>query len=261
MQLIALITAQARLHSLAELLEGETFHLHPVAPRELGEQLAALARLQFSGAVLPHIAEQTEAMQFITRVSPTSQEAGALCTVTTTPAGNIGDYLLGRALAAAMWSVSWDARGARAVVIGEGAMCRAISRALSSLGVSHLTVIAKDRPTAEHSLPVVAVTTATEARAKNEASSQYLLEQADLLICLDPQYTLDSALFGPHLSLIDMTEDPLSAMRKTAIQLGVSTLSHLDIQAHHFALSIGHLLGQTVPVEPFLEVFHQELSE
>lgn len=261
MQLIALITAQARLHSLAEQVIGDFFYLHPVAPQQLGEQLSALSQLQFSGAFLPHIGEQVEAMQFITRVSPTSQEAGALCTVTTTPAGNIGDYLLGRALAAAMWSVNWDARGARAVIIGEGAMCRVIGRTLSSLGVTHLTVIAKDRPTAEHSLPVLAVTTQAEARAKKEASAQYLLEQSDLVVTLDADFMLDSALFGPHLSLIDMTEEPLSATRKTALQLGVNTLSHIDVQAYHFALSISHLLGQTVAVEPFLEVLHEEITE
>lgn len=261
MQLIALVTAQARLHALAARVASADFYLHPVAPQQLAEQLAALDKLQFAGAVLPDLPEQLAAAQALSRMSPTAQEAGALCTVITTPAGNVGDYLLGRAVVAAMSAQRWDARGARAVIIGEGAPCRAIGRALASLGVSHLTVLAGDRPAAERSLPALAASCAGEARALREASAQVLLEQADLLVRLEADVELDGALLGPHLSLIDLAEGALSPLRARAIRLGASTLSRRDVEAHHLALSLSALLGRSVAVEPLLALLHQELAE
>jgi shikimate 5-dehydrogenase len=247
--------------------EQRRFHLHPVSstevsPSDVAAQLGALARLDFAGALVigPPTADgaspEAMALSAVSRTDIDSREAGALDTVIVTPSGLVGEYNIGRAVTACLASVHYNARGARAAIIGSGPSCRALARELASLGVSELTVLAANKPDAERSVPTVAASTNVSTRALNDPLAGAFLEQADLIVRLRDGAALPARALGPHLTFVDLANDPVSDVRERAMRAGATTFNRADVVAHLIAFGIGHILGGTIIAEPFLQRLH-----
>lgn len=238
------------------------FHLHSMRAEDVPAQLGALARLEFAGALIvgpPTPAGATlesAALEAVGRTDIDAREAGALDTVIVTPSGLVGEYNLGRAVAACLASVRYDARGARAAILGGGPSCRALARELASLGVVELTVLAASRPDAERSVPSLAATTTVSTRALNDPFAAAFLEQADLVIRLREGAALPARALGPHLTLVDLADDPVSDVRERAMRAGATTFNRADVMAHRIAFGLGHILGGAISAEPFLQRLH-----
>ena len=241
---------------------AERFAIHAVPARDVSAQLEALGQLDFAGALIfgssVQDGSETEAAALgaVARTDIDARDAGALDTVIVTPSGLVGEYNLGRSVAACLDAMRYDARGARAAILGSGPGCRALARELASLGVVELSVLAESRPDAERSVPRLAATTKVATRALHDPLSTTLLEQADLVIRLHPSAALPAKSFGPHLALVDLADDPVSDVRERAIRAGATTFNRADVTAHRIAFGLGHVLGGSLSADPFLQRLH-----
>lgn len=259
MQLVALFCQDPELAATFKKLRTPDYFLHQVpATPPVADVLSALEPLGFAGALLLDAAQQEQAFFRLQRTSLDAQAAAAVDTVTVTAAGLMGDFTLGRALGNALHSEGWDARGARAVILGSGPVAKSVAQELSSRGIGHLTVLAENRPAAEQTLPSLVGAHQSEAKAADEPLVTPLLAQADILVCLDPKLKLDKQLLGPHLSIIDLTPSPLSDLRKAGLRVGAKSFGLRDVQAHQTALSLSHILGKRLELAPFLTLFHEQ---
>lgn len=242
------------------------FHLHPLPSTDVATQLRALVQLDFAGALVigpptgGGASPEAAALSAVGRTDIDAREAGALDTVIVTPSGLVGEYNIGRAVAACLGSVRYDARGARAAIIGGGPSCRVLARELASLGVAELTVLAASRPEAERSVPSIAATTTVSTRALNDPLATALLEQCDLIVRLRDGAALPAKALGPHLTLVDLAEDPVSDMRERAMRAGSTTFNRADVVSHLIAFGLGHILGGSIGAEPFLQRLHAVIA-
>ena len=166
------------------------------------------------------------------------------------------EYNLGRAVGAALQTANWHSAGASVVILGSGVQARAVSRELSSLGATKLAVLAANRPVAEHATPRLAATTETIHRAEGDPLALKLLEGADLVVRIDPKMKVPKAILGPHLTVVDLSPEPMSTLRQNAVSLGALTLGLRDVQAQGLAVSLGHILGGRLGAERFSELLH-----
>ena len=259
MHLVAVACSDPELEKvLREFRDAQRrFHLHPITAKPAKRLLEGLAAVDFAGALIFDEALQRSAFPHVERNSLDAQEAEAVDTITVTQSGLIGEYNQGRALSAALREEGWDGREARAVVMGATSLGRAVARDLSSTGVVQLTVLAENRPDAEAILGGLAASTITVARAAGDPLSRSYLEQADLLVRVDPELPVPAEVLGPHLTVVDLAPEPVSSLRRQALQVGSLTLNLRDVQAHHIASALRHILGGQVSPGPFLEVLHQ----
>ncbi len=257
MPLVALLCHDPHRVSALTQVRHPAFTLHPVsAQHPVPNVMNALTVLDFAGALVLGADLQRQTAAGVQRSSLDTRTFGVADTVTVTSAGLVGDYNLGRALAAALQADSWDVGGARAVVLGAGPAASVSARELASLGARSVTLFAADRPTAERALGSLAVTALAAARAWGEPSAQSYLEKADLLVRTDHRLKLDEHLLGPHLNIVDLAPEPLSRLRRAALKLGAKSLGLRDVQAYQAAVALGHVLGGAVEVAPFLNALH-----
>jgi shikimate 5-dehydrogenase len=260
MHLVAVVCTDPSLsHLLRSFRDDEArFHLHVVTPGRVADWIPALRTLEFAGAMVLDLAAQGDALRHADRSSLDAAGVDAADTITVTQAGLVAEYHLGRALAQALRSRLWDPREARAVVLGGGTEARAVARELASVGVVHLTLLADTRPEAERAVPRLAASTDVVATVPHDPVATRLLEQADLVVRTDPRATFPSALLGPHLTVVDLAPEGVSALRQRAMAVGALTLNRRDVEAHRLHLALGHMLGGGVRVEPLMQLMHEE---
>lgn len=262
MSLVALLCQDPATVSALTQVAHPAFKLHAISARHpVSSVLSALPTLDFAGAVVLGAELQQQAAASLGRSSLDTRTFGVADTVTVTSAGLVGDYTLGRALAAALQADLWNIVGARAVVLGAGPAASVCARELASLGADRVTLLAADRPTAEGALGSLAATALAEARALGEPNTQTYLERADILVRTDATLKLDDRLLGPHLHVVDLAPEPLSALRRNALKLGAKSLGLRDVQAHQLALALSHILGGRVETAPFLHALHSNAAQ
>lgn len=258
MHLVAVISADADVrHALRSYRDVDgRFHLHAVPGGGMGELLRALERLDFAGALVLDERFQAEALQAAERSSLDAQDVGGADTLTVAPSGTIAEYNQGRAIAALLAGARWDARDANVVVMGAGRGARGAARELSSLGAATLTILANSPSEAERSLPRLAAGLRTAARSLHDPLVPALLEQADLVVRVEPEANVPDALLGPHLTLIDLVPEAVSPLRRRAMNLGALTFNRRDLDAHRLDIGLSHVLGGPIGVEGLLDLFH-----
>jgi hypothetical protein len=259
MHLVAAVSSDPDLaHQLREFRDGaQRFLIHPVPAGPLLAILDAMRALDFAGALLLDPRLQREAARTVERVSLEVRELGAADAVVLTPAGVVADLHLGRAVGAALRHRLWNARGARAVVLGADLTARAVARELGTLGVAHLAVLASERPDAERVVAHLAATTDVAARADNDPAALPLLERADLVVRTAAGRDLPAHVLGPHLALVDAMPGSLTAWRRRGLEVGALTIGRRDIEAHRLHLALGAILGPGVALEPFMALLHE----
>lgn len=259
MNLIALLCTDAQLSfTLSHFRKAALgLYLHPITHSELGEVVRSLEPLGFSGALILDEARHQHAFRAAQRSSLEAQEVGAADTLSVSFGGLLAEYNFGRAVSAALGNRGWDARGAKVVVLGEGAPAKATCQELSSLGASHLTILSTNRPAAElTSKYAYAASTEVSARAYRDPLAHAYLSQADLLIRLDSSADVPSHLLGPHLSVVDLSPQAMSPLRQHAVSAGALALGYRDVQAYQIALGLETILGTQVNPNDFLAVLH-----
>ena len=257
MHLVACLCDDEVAHAVRSFRDAAgRFHLHPVPPGPLAELMIGLKRLDFAGAMVLDEKRQAEAQRLADRSSLDAQELGAADTLTVTQAGVLADHCLGRALAAMLASHRWDGAGARVAVLGSGATARSLGREALSMGARSLAVLAKDRVAAESVLPPSAAGVTLLARASADPIRRTVLEQADLVIRVDPEESVPAELLGPHLTLVDMVPEVLSPLRRQAMASGSLTFNRRDVEAYRLELGLSQVLGGPVGIEPLMTLFH-----
>ncbi|HEX7004643.1 MAG TPA: hypothetical protein VF168_10710 [Trueperaceae bacterium] len=232
------------------------FHLHPLQDGPVESVLQGLVPLEFAGVLLLGDEFEQAASGLLERTSLDAKELGAIDTVSVAAGGLIGEYNAGRAVGSLLAAADWDGRGARAVLLGAGKRAAAIARELSSMGVAQIVILADDRPAAERSATKLAATTTVVASAHSDPRVDGFLAEADLLVRVDPLADVPKEAMGPHLCLIDLRAERVSALRQQALNVGALTFNLLDYQAHRLALGLGHVLGSAVELEPLLALLH-----
>jgi len=222
----------------------------------MSELVTGLKRLDFAGAMVLDESRQAEAQRLADRSSLDAQELGVADTLTVTQAGVMADHCLGRALAALLGAHRWDGAGARVAVLGAGAAARALAREALSMGASSLAVLARDRVAAEGVLPRGAAGVTLLARSSADPIGRTVLEQADLVIRVDPTAHVAPELMGPHLTLVDLVPDVLSPLRRQAMASGSLTFNRRDVEAYRLELGLSQVLGGPVGIEPLMTLFH-----
>ena len=259
MHLVATLTSDAQLQRNLWRFRDPLgrFHLHPIRENSAAQMLKALAAVEFAGALVVDPEQQLEVPALLQRSSMEVQDSGAADTITVTPAGLIGEYNFGRAVGMMLKSAQWDARDARATILGAGPQVKAISRELSSLGVAELAVLASNRPEAEQSVPVLAASTRVMTRMFSDPLAERHLQDSDLIVRLDPRMNVPGHVLGPHLTLVDLASTGVSAMRSQALSVGALSFNRVDYDAHFIALALSQVLGGAIDAEPFLTLFHE----
>lgn len=258
MHLIAVASADADVrHAVRTFRDGQgRFHLHAAPPGGVEELYRALRRLDFAGALILDPEAQSDALRLAQRASLDAEDVGGADTATVTPGGVIAEYNLGRAAAALLEAARWDARGADVVLLGGAQAARGVARELSSQGAASVAMLAASPADAERALPTMAAGTSVLARAASDPLVPTLLERADLLVRLDAAVSVPANLLGPHLTLLDLVAEPVSALRRKAMSVGALTFNRHDLDAYLIELGLTHILGAPVGVEPLLELFH-----
>ncbi len=265
MHLVALCTQNQQLaHALSEFRDrSSNIYLHPVPSNTRFEAVCeGLKALDFVGLLALDEVAQKEAYQQAERSSLDAQEILAADSLTVTANGLIGEYNMARAIMQLLKTNEWDARGARAVIIGANALARSIARELASSGVSHLSLFAETQPSAENTTSDLAVTTQHYAGTYTDSRLTHMLTETDLLIQVTSKAEVKIAdqYLGPHLSFIDLSPENMTLLRKRALNLGAATLSLKDVQAQQIALSLNHMLGTQLSPGPFLDILQNVSS-
>ncbi len=257
MSLVALLCHDLQGVTALTQVKHPSFVFQPLSARyPVATVLDALSVLEFAGAFVLDEPLQRQVAAAVHRSSLAARTFGVADTVTVTSAGLVGDYNLGRALVAAVQAERWDVGGARVVVLGAGPAASVSARELAGLGAGRVTLFAADRPSAERALGSLAVTATAEALALGGPLARAYFERADILVRTDDRLKLDERLLGPHLNVVDLAPEPLSALRRNALQRGAKSLGLRDVQAYQTALALGTVLGGTVEAAPFLEALH-----
>lgn len=258
MQLVALISPDLALRQALSQFRKPALNtlLHPVTPTEFSAVASSLAPLDFRGALVLDKSFRDAAFRVAQRSSLIAQETAAANVLTVSFGGLIADYTLGRAVVLALQNKGWDARGARIIIAGAGPLARAVSREVSSMGAAHITLLAPDTPTAERTLGTLAASTECAARAYRDPLLSSYFMRADLLVCLDANFTLPRDALGPHLSVVDLAPVALSELRQKARDAGATSLGLRDVQAYEIALGLEAILGVRVNAADFLGVLH-----
>lgn len=259
MRFVALFCQQPELRDSLVTLEDPDFSFFPVPQNKpLKAILDSLSVLEFAGVLVLDEPQQHASFLQMQRSSLDAQEAGGVDTISITPAGFFGDYSLGHAIGSLLKANEYNAREAKAVVMGSSSEAVAVARELSSLGVSQLALIAPSRPEAEKTLPSVAASTVAVARAVAEPTVPGLIEGADIVVRVNPSLQIPENLLGPHLTIIDFSPEAMSSLRQQAMRVGAKTLSLRDVQSHQLALALSRLLGKPFKPDVFLAVLHQQ---
>lgn len=232
------------------------YHLHPLLDTDPAAALAGLVPLEFAGAIVLDEDLQELAAGSLQRRSLDAQEVGAVDTITVAAGGLIGEYNFGRAVRSMLQGAGWDGRNATAVLLGTGRRVTGLARELSSLGVSRLVLVADNQPAAERSAPRLAASTEVIPRSASDPAVERYLAEADLLVRADPSARVRFEWLGPHLSLIDLSPEPVTRLRQQALNVGALSFNLQDLQAHFLALALSHVLGGAIDVEPLLELLH-----
>lgn len=232
------------------------FHLHPLQDGPTEAILAALVPLEFAGVLLVDEEFEAPAPQ-VSRSSLDAQQVGGIDTVTVAGGSLIGEYLGGRALGSLLSRSDWDARGAKVVLLGAGRRVASMARELSSLGAAQVVVLGHDRPTAERSAPGMAASTKVVTTAVNDPRHETYLEEADLLVRVDPALDVPDHVLGPHLCLLDLHADSISELRQRALNVGALTFNTSDYQAHRLSLGLSNILGTEIGSEGILALLHE----
>lgn len=257
MHVVALLSQDMLLSQALSDFRDEALHvyLHPIPPgRDLVRVLESLEPIDFVGALILDELSQTKAYQTAQRSSLDAQQVEAADTVTVTAGGLIAEYNFGRAIGSALRHAEWDPRGASAVVLGANINARAVCRELSSLGLKQLTVLANNRPLAEQTAAGLAASTEIFASAQNDPLAQSMIENADLLVRVDPKLSFISDWLGPHLTVVDLAPQTMSSLRQQALEAGALAIGLRDVQAHQIALALNHILGARFEAGGFLEL-------
>ncbi len=258
MRLVALLCQPTQIQNVLEKLDDDDVALYPIGNNKpLSSILSSMATLEFAGALVLDPQQQAACLGQMQRSSLDAQQAGAIDIITITPAGLFGDYALGHAVGALLKSSGFHLHGARVIILGSGTEVSAIARELSSLGISHLSVLSSNRPDAEKTLPRLAASTTSMATAIHEPTTGLLVEQADLLIRIDPDLNIPEQFLGPHLNVIDFSPLAMSPLRQQAMKAGAKTLGVKDVQAHQLSLALSRILGKPYQADMFLNLLHQ----
>ena len=257
MDMIAFFCSDEHLFRSLESIRGGGFYLHGIpSDKSTSSALNALEPLGVLGAIILDPARQQEATASLAKQSIMVEAIGAVDTVVVTPAGLVGDYTLGYALSSILNASQWNVRGARGVVVGSDSVAKAIARELSSLGMSHLTLIAENNPLAEALSPDLAASTEVVATTLDSGVSTPLIEQADLLVKASQTISVPEGLLGPHLNIIELSQDIKSGLREAATRVGAKSIGLRDVQAYQLSHMLEQILGKKMLVEPFLNVLN-----
>lgn len=260
MHLVAVVSSDADLsHALRGYRDAHhRFLLHPVPLTRPQEWFPALRALDFAGALVLADGQQREVLALAERRSLEADQVRAADTLMVTPAGVMAEYHFGAALVQALRTRLWEPRGARAVLVGAGLEGHAAARALASVGVRHLTLLARTRPEAERTVPQVVASTDVIATVGDDPVVVRLLAEADLLVRLDATVAVPDVPVGPHLTVVDLVPGAVSRLRREAMAVGALTLERRDVEAHRLHLALAHVLGSGVALEPLLEALLRE---
>lgn len=231
------------------------FHIIP-SNKNLERIVEHLELFNFAGALIFDTELQPRAFKAANRSSLDAQEVTVADALTVVPGGVVAEYNFGRAIGDALKAEQWNAKNANVVILGTGVQARATSRELSSLGASHLTVLAPNQPIAEKTAIQLAASTEVVAKAQSDPLAASFLERADLLIRIDEEMNIPMHLLGPHLTVVDISTEPFSPLRQRAFELGALTIGLRDVQAYLLTRSLGHILGGRISSEPFLNLLH-----
>ncbi len=257
MNLIAVACTDAvLLGSLKQLNHPDTF-LHPLNTKPTYAQLqASLETLNFAGAM---IFEEGLARQIATssqRPSIGVQVSGFCDTLICTPAGIIAENSFAQSVRDAFIHQQWDARGARAVVLGNDLYLSVIARELANLGVQQLVLLAENRPSATRALAYLPKDTEGITDSLSSPQLRIYLEQADIIVHGQTAVTIPIDVLGPHLSIIDLQDTIMSDLRRNALRMGARTLSMRDLRAYQVAAMLHQILGRPVSADSLLAFFH-----
>jgi shikimate 5-dehydrogenase len=263
MHLVAVVGGELNLHQRVGRYRDPdgSYLLHPVSPAGYPSFAAGLRSMEFAGGLLFDTAWQREAARSAERVSLLSRTLGAADTLTPTMAGMVADLTLGRAVVAALRARVWSARGARVVVLGANLAAHAVARELASQGIAHLSILAAGRADAEQVAASLTAVTEVAALAAREPTAGPLLERADLVVRADAAQEMANGLFGPHLTLVDLTPAPLTRWRQRGVEAGALTIGALDVMAQRLQLALSAILGRHVALEPLLAWLHEDAGD
>jgi shikimate dehydrogenase len=223
----------------------------PVAPEHLGEAIAGLRALGALGAnvTMPH---KEAVIAHLDDVSGDARAVGAVNTIQAL------DKLIGhntdvdgfRELLVS--DIGYDARGARAVVLGAGGAARAVVCALDQMGAARIAIVAR-RAEAAGQLSLLAGASAAEAHPWEEAAA--LCSAADVVVNATPLGTgggdpVPGATFRRGQVVVDLVYDPpATELVRRARAAGADAWGGLGMLIHQAAASFKIWTGQEPPIE------------
>lgn len=224
----------------------------PVPPERLGEAIGGLRALGALGAnvTMPH---KEAVAGYLDDLSGDARAVGAVNTIQA-----LGDKLIGhntdvdgfRELLVS--DIGYDARGARAVVLGAGGAARAVVCALDQMGAAQIYVVAR-RAEAAGRLSLLAVSSPAEARPWEEAAA--LCTGADVVVNATPLGTgggdpVPAAVLRRGQVVIDLVYDPpATELVRRARAAGADAWGGLGMLIHQAAASFKIWTGQEPPIE------------
>lgn len=214
-----------------------------VPDQPLSEVLSALHTLNFGGALL---APRVEAAAFaLTQPDGFARKLSRVDALSLMGEAR-GTHTLEEALARVVEESGYALRGARLLVIGEGASLRA-SLGLARLGAASVTVAAPHRPEAQGVLALLPGGVKGYAVAAGDAALESLAERADLVVLAGG--ALPEGVLHPFHTLLDLTGEGAAL----AARLGVPLLGAGALPPARLALQLEHATGQRFGLEALRE--------
>ena len=200
----------------------------------LPDILAACELLGFAGALVHPRFQQAVAEH--AQLDLDASRAGQ-CDALSFAGGARGIYAAPDALLGALQDSSYAARGARAVLIGQGADLR-LGLGLGRLGLKSLTLVAETRSQAERLSRDLPAGLAAFALSRQDSALRGLAERADLLVLTAG--SLPPGVAQPYHTVLDLTR----LARRDTEKAGATWLMLPDLAERVLSRQLEHALGQ-----------------
>lgn len=229
-----------------------TYLSWPVEPQMLGDAVRGLRALGAIGAnvTMPH---KEAVIEHLDEVSGDAREVGAVNTIQrlgprlvghNTDVDGFSEFLSGDA--------GFDAAGKSALVLGSGGAARAVVKALDALGVTQVTIAARDAERGDSVAGLLRTATGSVAGWDGAAG---LVEKTDLVVNATPlgmngEHVLHDAAFSSHHFVVDLIYSPPSTpLVEAARAAGAQAWGGLGMLVRQAAASFTIWTGQAAPLE------------
>jgi len=228
-----------------------------VYPDDLGTAIAALKAFNMKGThiTVPH---KVEVLKYLDHLTETAELMGAVNTIYLVDGETYGENTDGKGFITSLYENKVEMKDKRVVIFGAGGAARAMSVELAKAGVSHISVVNRNRDRGEALVELLNTNTQTVAEYhhwdkpfKIPADTNIVVNATSVGMYPDPNKPdIDYSTLMPYMTVCEGVHNPvITPFLKEAEAKGCKTLDGFSMLINQGAISFKLWTGCDAPVD------------